>query len=197
MDAIAYESVLVGLFSIYSGVMKPPSGPTAMEWQGDEHNAIHLGYSRDGFHFHRPSPTEGAGPTPVNLSEAAAATVARSSIGAAAWRTPFIDENEGPKVDPRIGWTYGNVQSVGGGLLVVGDQLRFFFSARSGTSVLNCTTGVAHLRRDGFASLRPSEAATEAFLLTKPMRYTKTAPPWGPTMTCPAISRQNTHIPVI
>ena len=58
VDAIAYESVLVGLFSIYSGVLKPPSGPSAMQWQGDEHNELHLGFSRDSFFFHRPSPED-------------------------------------------------------------------------------------------------------------------------------------------
>ena len=36
VDAVAYESVLIGLFSIYSGVLKPPVGPSAMQWQGDE-----------------------------------------------------------------------------------------------------------------------------------------------------------------
>lgn len=52
------------------------------------------------------------------------------------------------------GWTYGNVQSVAGGFMVVGEveeaeKLRFFFSARStgapiarnsSTNILNCTT---------------------------------------------------------
>ena len=52
------------------------------------------------------------------------------------------------------GWTYGNVQSVAGGFMVVGEEeeaekLRFFFSARStgalidknsSTNILNCTT---------------------------------------------------------
>ena len=61
VDAIAYESVLVGFFSIYSGVMKPPSGPSAMQWQGDEHNELHLGFSRDSFFFHRPSPEDTSG----------------------------------------------------------------------------------------------------------------------------------------
>ena len=37
-QAIAYESVLIGLFSIYSGDLKPAVGPSKMQWQGDEHS---------------------------------------------------------------------------------------------------------------------------------------------------------------
>ena len=154
--------------------MKPPRGPSAMQWQGDEHNAIHLGYSRDSFHFHRPSPVEGAGPTPLNTS--ADSGRLQSSVSAE-WRTPFIDEHERPG---DVGWTYGNVQSVGGGFVVLQDELRFFFSARSGTSDLNCTTGVATLRRDGFASVHPSSGLSSGWMLTRPMRYLPDNPPWDP-----------------
>ena len=106
VDAIAYESVLIGLFSIYSGVLKPPRGPSADQWQGDEHNALHLGYSRDSFYFHRPTPTEDAGPTPLNHSEMMTSTIGDGAAAAAAaeWRTPFIDKNERSGAS---GWTYG------------------------------------------------------------------------------------------
>ena len=188
VDAVAYESVLIGLFSIYSGVLKPPRGPSAMEWQGDEHNAIHVGYSRDGFYFHRPSPQQGAGPTPINHTEAEAAsqtkpTTAAAAAAAAEWRTPFIDENERADALAKEGeFTYGNVQSVGGGFLTVGDELRFFFSARSGTADLNCTTGVAHLRRDGFAHLHVSNGngGGGGSFRTRPLRYLPENPPWDP-----------------
>ena len=30
--------MLIGLFSIYSGDLKPAVGPSKMQWQGDEHS---------------------------------------------------------------------------------------------------------------------------------------------------------------
>jgi len=112
LDAVAYESVLLGLFSIWRG--QPPDRPKP--------NEIVLGYSRDGFHWARPS------------------------------RRPFIPVSE------RHGdWNWGNVQSAGGGCLVVGDRLFFYVSGRAGVPGTRssgvCTTGLATLRRDGFASM--------------------------------------------
>ena len=109
-------------------------------------DAIHLGYSRDSFHFHRPTPEQDAGPTPLNASGES-----RLDDEKVLWRTPFIGQHELPGEE---GWTYGNVQSVAGGFMVVGEveeaeKLRFFFSARStgapidknsSTNILNCTT---------------------------------------------------------
>src|SRR5204863_239850 len=54
-------------------------------------------------------------------------------------------------------WNWGNVQSAGGGCLVVGDQLYFYVSGRAGVKGSPAsgvsTTGLAVLRRDGFASM--------------------------------------------
>ena len=70
-------------------------------------------------------------------------------------------------------WRYGNVQSVAGGPLVVGDKLYFYFSGRSvpqGDSWdADAATGLAILRRDGFASMNAGNN-TET-LLTKPMTF--------------------------
>ena len=59
-------------------------------------------------------------------------------------------------------WNWGNVQSAGGCCLVVGDQLYFYVSGRAGrrgsTASGVCTTGLAVLRRDGFASLDAGSA---------------------------------------
>ena len=68
------------------------------------------------------------------------------------WREPFISVSE------RQGdWNWGNVQSAGGCCLVVGDQLYFYVSGRTGVPGSNfpgtCSTGLATLRRDGFASV--------------------------------------------
>ncbi len=83
LDAVAYESLLVGLFSIWEG------DPASRGFQ--KRNEVLLGFSRDGFHWQRPN------------------------------RRPFagVNESEGA-------WNWANVQSTGGGFLVVGDKLYFY-----------------------------------------------------------------------
>jgi len=67
-------------------------------------------------------------------------------------RTAFlgVSEKEGA-------WNWANVQSAGGGCLVVGDELYFYVSGRQGRPGTAdpgvCTTGLGVLRRDGFASM--------------------------------------------
>jgi hypothetical protein len=128
LDAVAYESLLLGLFTIWRGQPRDRAKP----------NEIVLGYSRDGFHWHRPD------------------------------RQAFLTVSE------RYGdWNWGNVQSAGGGCLVVGDQLYFYVSGRAGVRGTPasgaCGTGLATLRRDGFASM---DAGREAgTLLTRPLRF--------------------------
>lgn len=112
LDCVAYESVLLGLFSMYYGDPGDRQKP----------NHIQAGFSRDGFHWARPS------------------------------RDAFINVSE------RAGdWNWANVQSAGGCCLVVGDRLYFYVSGRAGVqgtgSAGACSTGLAMLRRDGFASL--------------------------------------------
>jgi hypothetical protein len=112
LDAVAYESVLLGLFTIFRGEDKRREKP----------NDICLGFSRDGFHWDRSS------------------------------RDAFIgvSEREGD-------WNWANVQSAGGCCLIVGDRLYFYVSGRQGIPGTDlpgkCSTGLATLRRDGFASL--------------------------------------------
>jgi hypothetical protein len=112
LDAVAYESLMLGLFAIFRGESSDREKPID----------LCVGFSRDGFHWSRPS------------------------------RDAFIGVSE------RQGdWNWANVQSAGGVCLVVGDQLYFYVSGRSGvpgTSLPGrCSTGLATLRRDGFASL--------------------------------------------
>jgi hypothetical protein len=112
LDCVAYESVVLGLFSMYYGDPGDRQKP----------NHIQAGFSRDGFHWSRPS------------------------------RDPFINVSE------RAGdWNWSNVQSAGGCCLVVGDHLHFYVSGRAGVQGTDspgvCSTGLATLRRDGFASL--------------------------------------------
>src|SRR5262249_32889419 len=88
LDATPYESLLVGLFSWYY----PPDGPDLVE--------LGVGFSRDGFHWSRP--TRGGGPG-----------------------NALIPASNVPGT-----WNGFNTQSAGGGFLVVGDQLHFYFSGR-------------------------------------------------------------------
>jgi len=92
VDAAAYESLMIGYFSVWQG----PENPECDELQLQKRNDILLGFSRDGFHWDRPY---------------------RGRFISSTWD----DSN----------WRYGNVQSIAGGPLVVGDELYFYFSGRA------------------------------------------------------------------
>ena len=70
-------------------------------------------------------------------------------------------------------WRYGNVQSCAGGPLVVGDKLYFYFSGRAKQRGddwnEDIATGLAILRRDGFASM-DAGSNTET-LTTRPITF--------------------------
>jgi hypothetical protein len=131
LDAVAYESCMLGLFTVWRGDKNiPPGRPKP--------NSVWLGFSRDGFHWDRPD------------------------------RHAFI-----PVSEKQGDWNWGNVQSAGGCCLVVGDQLWFYFSGRAGVGPQmrdgNGSTGVAMLRRDGFASMDADAAEHE--LTTRPLKF--------------------------
>ena len=75
-------------------------------------------------------------------------------------RLPLVADIARP-VHPGVGaqgdWNWSNVQSAGGCCLVVGDRLHFYVSGRQGVPGTDlpgeCSTGLATLRRDGFASV--------------------------------------------
>ena len=112
LDCAGYESLMLGLFTIWRG-------ETELR---EKINEITVGFSRDGFHWHRPDRS-----TFIGVSE---------TVGA---------------------WNWANIQSAGGCCLVVGDQLYFYVSGRQGRPGTAdpgmCSTGLAVLRRDGFASM--------------------------------------------
>jgi hypothetical protein len=95
------------------------------------------------------------------------------------WREPFIGVS-----DEQGAWNWSNVQTAGGGCVVVGDRLFFYVSGRTGvagTSLTGtCSTGLATLRRDGFASLSdewPTGVPRRVdlppgVLTTRPVRFT-------------------------
>lgn len=77
---------------------------------------------------------------------------------------PFmaVDETNGA-------WNYGNLQSVAGTPLIVGDKLYFYLSGRKLTADEQeiTTTGLATLRRDGFVSMKGTGE-----LLTAKLKFT-------------------------
>jgi hypothetical protein len=112
LDCVGYESVLLGLFTIWRGEQSDREKP----------NEVCVGFSRDGFHWDRTN------------------------------RDALIPVSE------HVGdWNWGNVQSAGGCCLVVGDELYLYVSGRQGVPGTSepgiCSTGLAKLRRDGFASM--------------------------------------------
>ena len=126
LDAVAYESLMLGLFSVLQGQQ---DGRPKL-------NEVFVGFSRDGWHWDRP------------------------------YRRPFI-----PVAEQQEEWNWGNVQSAGGCCLVVGDELYFYVSGRTGRSsgAGTCSTGLAVLRRDGFASMRAFDS--EGTLTTRSLRF--------------------------
>ena len=132
-DAIAYESIMLGFYSQWQG----PENHIARGLMIPKRNEIMLGYSRDGFHFARPS------------------------------HSPFMPVNETDGA-----WNYGNMQSVNGVPLIVGDSLYIYSSGRSKNGVwwdAGVSTGLATLRRDGFVSMRAGNK--EGYLTTEKLSF--------------------------
>jgi hypothetical protein len=128
LDSVAYESLMIGLFSVWRG---QPDRDTR-----DKPDEICIGFSRDGFHWDRPD------------------------------RKALIPVSEDPQA-----WNWGNVQSVGGGCLVVGDRLYFYMSGRATgpNRPGNDATGLATIRRDGFVSMNAGDAG--GILTTRRVRF--------------------------
>lgn len=122
VDCVAYESRMLGVFSVYLG----PPNDVAYGQGFPKTNDLHVGFSRDGIEFERPAD-----------------------------RTAFLACSRKPGT-----WNRGYFHPAAGCCLVVGDQLRFYFAAFSGVSpaqgggaFAGASTGLATLRRDGFASV--------------------------------------------
>lgn len=144
LDCVAYESIMIGLFTIWRGDYRgKPQNEKWAELQRlgrPKQNSVCIGFSRDGFHWYRPD------------------------------RRPFCPTSE------KMGdWNWGNMQSCSNCCLVVGDKLYFYVSGRAGRSFPGNTnidaggsTGLALLRRDGFASMWTEG---EGVLTTRPVRF--------------------------
>lgn len=132
-DVMAYESVMLGFYSAWAG----PENDICARDGIQKRNVISLGYSRDGFHFTRPT------------------------------HLPFMNVNEAEGA-----WNWGNMQSINGVPLIVGDSLYFYSSGRRLSKVMwdsHTSTGLATLRRDGFVSMQASRK--EGYLLTEKLSF--------------------------
>jgi hypothetical protein len=112
------------------GIFKGPPNAIAEKARVPKTIDLEIGFSRDGIHWQRPD------------------------------RHPFIacSRKKGT-------WNRGYLHSAGGVCLIMGDELYFYFGAWSGISpkfgehmYAGGSTGIAVLRRDGFASMDAGEA---------------------------------------
>jgi hypothetical protein len=140
-DAAAYESVMLGMFQIHKG----PRNSVCNSRGEPKITELIMSYSRDGFHYSRPD------------------------------REAFI-----PASREVAEFDRGYVQSVGGVCLVGRDELRFYYIGFEGDEGRNkpdgklngmhdnASTGIALLRRDGFASLDGTGTITTRKLTVSP-----------------------------
>lgn len=132
-DAIPYESIMLGLYAAWAG----PENRVCERDGIQKRNVVSLGYSRDGFHFSRPT------------------------------HQPFMNVNESEGA-----WNWGNMQSINGVPLIVGDSLYFYSSGRRLSKIMwdsHTSTGLATLRRDGFVSMQAGKQ--EGFLTTEQLSF--------------------------
>ena len=148
VNVTPYESLMLGMFAIFRG---PENDICAVEGVPKTMD-LELAYSRDGFHFSRPD------------------------------RTPFLASSR------KIGdWNRAYLHACGGLCLVVHDRIFIYFTGFSGLSpnlgstdigdsglsrrvmYAGASTGLATLRRDGFASMEAG--AGGGSLTTRPVTF--------------------------
>ncbi|MEA3477784.1 MAG: glycosyl hydrolase family 32, partial [Bacteroidota bacterium] len=143
VDAVGYESLMLGLIQPHYG----PPNTVCAKGGFPKLTELQLAFSRDGFHWDRTC------------------------------RETFI----GAKPHEKDSWERGYIHSTGGVCNIVDDKLYFYYTAFQGDELnlnplqhwnglyANASTGLAVLRRDGFASMEADEE--EGILLTRPVRF--------------------------
>ena len=141
LNAVAYESIMLGFFDIWRGPENNVCNATGLPKITESNFA----YSRDGFHWYRPD--------------------RRASIPA----------------ERHDVWDRGYIRSTSNLCCVRGDTIWFYYTAVRGDAdktyrvefkngmYCNGSTGIAFLRRDGFASMDAD--ATAGTLTTRPVRF--------------------------
>lgn len=142
VDAVGYESLMVGLIQMHYG----PSNEICARQGIPKLTELQMAFSRDGFHWDR--------------------TNRETFIGG-------VPEDKGS-------WERGYIHSIGGVCNIVDDKLHFYYTAFRGDEnnrnilpywsgmYANGSTGLATLRRDGFASMQTD---SEGALLTRPIQF--------------------------
>jgi hypothetical protein len=143
VDAAGYESLMLGLLQLHYG---PPNDVCA-NGGFPKLTELQLAFSRDGFHWDR------------------------------SCRETFI----GGRPNEKNSWERAYIHSTGGVCNVVGDKLYFYYGAFQGNEsnlnpmgqwsgmYANASTGLAILRRDGFASMEAGEEGK--MLLTRTITF--------------------------
>ncbi len=170
LDAVAYESIMLAFYQIHLG----PPNDECMKVGLPKITDLNLAYSRDGFHWHRPD------------------------------RNAFI------KSSRQDTWDHGYVQSVGGICLIKGDKLWFYYIGFQGNPAKldkqwkkngmydRGSTGLAFLRRDGFASMNADQ--TTGTLTTRKLNFNgkhlfvNVDAPQG-TLQAEILNQENTPLP--
>lgn len=140
VNVVAYESVMLGLFAIVKGLDQAHNAVNESSG-APKHIDLYAAFSRDGFHFSRD------------------------------FRAPFMRCTDEPGA-----WNRGYLHACGGLCFVSPDELAFPVAGFSGESPAmgqhlygGASTGLALLRRDGFASLHAN--GTRQFMLTRKLRF--------------------------
>ncbi|NWG12642.1 MAG: glycosyl hydrolase family 32 [Acidobacteria bacterium] len=136
-DAIAYESLVLGLFSIWQGGGQPS------RYRRPKRNEVLIGYSRDGFYWHRPD------------------------------RTPFLPVSEDPDSwrNGNVQSAGGVCLIVGDRLLFYFSGRKSLPEVNpTPKGEEAAATGLAMLRRDGFVSMRAG-SRWEGSLTTRPLLF--------------------------
>jgi hypothetical protein len=161
LDVSPYESLSVAFYTILRGKGVILKGSD----HHPEYDSIYLGYSRDGgYSISRPpadQPSNGVG---FEIKKGK--------------RFPFAGMTPKQQAGTTVGsdaWNFASIQSVTGSPVLApdNDTLLFFFGGQKGFSV-SCVgpgsqTGVATLRRDGFAAMKTG--SRNGTLLTQPLRF--------------------------
>jgi len=141
LDAVAYESIMLGIFQIHLG----PANAVGMKSGLPKTTELNLAYSRDGFHWHRPD-------------RAPFIPAARRDV----WDRGYVQSVGGLCLvrGDRLWFYYIGFR---------GDSSRTNRPTVDAGMYNHGSTGVAFLRRDGFVSLdADSQGGT---LTTRPVRF--------------------------
>ena len=144
VDAVAYESLMLGAFTVHLG----PDNETCSKARVPKMTEIHLGFSRDGFHWSRPDDR-----TPFIPASRTAGT----------WDRAYLHTNAALclVVGDELWFYYTGFQGD-----YAGDPDN---PTRRGGLYDNAAMGIARLRRDGFASL--DAGPDSGTLTTRPLRF--------------------------